>query len=139
MILAGLSLLTAGIWIASARWSVVLQGDTFQTGVGGGVWMLAYRRGERFGFPNNGLHLDRWMGGFRWGIKLALPERFSTMYTARVPLWMPAAALALYPALALALCRRRGPMACSACGYSLQGLAPGTTCPECGAGPGGGG
>lgn len=59
----------------------------------------------------------------------------NTLHGVLVPLWMPTLGAGV---LAVLLCRidsRRAPGACAKCSYNLSGLAPGTSCPECGTSP----
>ena len=81
--------------------------------------------------PPDGWYVSRHDAVHRWWFLFRTIPRLQRDWA--VPIWFVAAACALPTAWLWYRDRRdKRPGHCSRCGYELTGLAPGSTCPECG-------
>lgn len=142
VLLLACACLTGPSWELEARWSShggSLGGSSIrEAGVRAGaarvIWLDVRTRQPSLDPPGWALKRVRPRGRIRWSTYwLCESSPGIRGIAATLPLWIPAAAIAL--PLAIVVWRGRAPAGygrCAACGYDLAGLAAGAVCPECG-------
>jgi hypothetical protein len=133
------SLLLAGVALASCKLLVSRGGaGSIMELTAGGVMVTWNPRRTDGVWPWQGwrpVWNRSWTTDRLWGLPRRSRGAFAGWPIVTVPLGPPAVALAASGGVCLlATIRRRRPGRCRACGYDLAGLAPGSVCPECGAG-----
>lgn len=128
-------LLLAG-WLGSRWWycwyvtnyGVVFNGNAGRISIGDSRGYYGIQTGWTM-IRNPYPEFRLWFEWSRGGPVGALPN-------VAIPLWMPAVLLAAWSGATwrrhLRVRGRAARGACASCGYDLEGLPPGTSCPECG-------